>query len=919
MRKLLLGAKHFAIENGDSEINTKHLKLSLQGLKPIELPAYNLLLQALDLSEDELERQEIFTSELLSEVASASRLPYSTKVQAILQLLKLEDYDLSFHVFDLYLDEQSVKGAYREVMTQVAEVKALLNDQVYDQELAVETVTDAVTRMIWSDKADRPSAIFFFLGPPATGKTFLAEQLGKGLQGYAFKTFDMTQYVSEKEGFGLTGLRKGFENAAPGALTSFIKENPKSIIVFDEVEKSHTKVQLGLLKMLASGRINDEFWQEEIDARETIVVLTSNLGSELYTNRQFLEQIKASPHQARDSIIDVIRNEKKIENGIEVTAIPREMLSRLSQGGVVLFNKLTPAGLSRIALSQFNTDKNAFQKRMGIEVTVTQLEALMEMLILSFAPDFDTRAMKSRLVDVVFDPVTDYLQENTSVDVSQLTIKLMPDFIHFLEEQDIEQLARSLEIKHQRVFYDTQVTHSGNSLYLTYSNPRIEKLSRSADFKDASGIQVDLPDVSFVDIAGHEKIKARLKEVLNLVKNSETLRELGEKPPKGMLLYGVPGTGKTLLAKAFANEAQLPFIACSGNDLLDEEFIRKLFARAREYAPALIFIDEIDALPKRGAAGPGADALVNRLLVEIDGFSSGGSDLFIIAATNRKENIDDAILRSGRIDLHYEVPQLDKGARQWFIQNMIKKPIFSSDINVDRLVMMTAGMSGADLQKLSRESIIFALREGIEELSEEVLIEQVNNMKYGQTLSLEDSKQRLQETAYHEAGHAVISKIVLPQRRIEQITVVARSNFLGMVSYDAEQEHDYSRDFLFGLTCVALAGRIVQRRQFGDKGLDSGASGDLNQAMNYAWMAIAEWGMDDELYNVNVAKLQTLLKSSAYQSLVEERIAHWMKSATEKTEQLVEKNWQAIEQTALAVLDKEILDESELMEIIKAA
>lgn len=915
MRNLLLGAKYFAVQAGSDNITTDHLKASMACLEPINQQGYDLVLQALSISESE-QKQSDLTPEVLEDIASAERLPYSVKVNGIIQLLKLDGFEIATQITEPYLDQQAAKGAYHQVMAEVAEVKALLQSKVFDQDNAIEGVSDAVMQMAWADKANKPRAIFFFLGPPATGKTYLSELLGQGLQGYGFKSFDMTQYVSEEEGFGLTGLRKGFSNASAGQLTEFVKENPKSIIVFDEIEKSHTRVQTSMLRMLSSGWLQDEFLLEDVDFRETIIVFTSNLGSELYTNRTFLEQVKKSPHQARDSILEVIRTEKKIEKGHSVSAIPPEMISRLSQGGVVLFNKLTLNGLSRIAENQLALERKAFEKRLGIQVDLGQSSQLISLLVLSFAPQFDTRAMKSRLVDYVFDPVTDYLQAHLGVEIEGMKIVLSSQINEFLEAEDIQLLTQQMTIKHQRAFFDLEVVQSGNQLILKFDALRIEKMARGDDFKDASGIVVDLPEVSFADIAGHEKIKMRLLEIVNLVKNSQQLADLGEKPPKGMLLYGVPGTGKTLLAKAFAHEAQLPFLACSGNDLLDEEFIRKLFARAREYSPALIFIDEVDAVPKRGSGGSYADALVNRLLVEIDGFTSGQSDLFIIAATNRKENIDGAILRSGRIDLHFEVPQLDKGARRWFIEQMVKKPIFDSQINIDELVMLTAGLSGADLQKISRESIIYSLREGLDIITESDLLEQINTLKYGATLVLEDSAIRLKETAYHEAGHAVISKLMLPERKIEQITVVARSNFLGMVSYDSEQEHDYHLDFLFGLTCVALAGRVAQTKQFGTKGLDSGASGDLEQAMHYAWLAIGKWGMDETLPNLNIAKLQELTQQTLFQKEIEERVKDWMDRATLHTEKLINEHWLALDKVALAVLDKEILDEEELLALM---
>lgn len=911
MRNILLGAKYFAIQSNAKEIVTSHLVQALASLQSVNDEAYQTLTTLLEIDE-ETPKQSILTDELLTETAEAPRLIYSKKVNGIVQLLKLDGYDLSSNITELYLDSAAVKGAYHQIMAQVSEVKALLSSQVFDQEEAIEVVTDAVMQMAWADKANKPKAIFFFLGPPATGKTYLSELLGQGLQGYSFKSIDMTQYVGEEEGFGLTGLRKGYNNAAAGELTEFVKENPKSILVFDEIEKSHTRVQTALLRMLSSGWLQDEYLKEDIDFRDTIVVFTSNLGSELYTNRTFLEQVKKAPHQARDSILEVIRSEKKIEKGHSVVAIPPEMVSRLSQGGVVLFNKLTQTGLARIAQNQFEKERLAFQKKLGIQVEVEALDDLISILVLSFAPLFDTRAMKSRLVDIVFDPITDYLQAHLGIEIDRMSFDISDQIVQFLAENDMKAIVREMELKYQRAFFDFKVVQKDTCLVLEFFDMRIEKLSRGADFTDSSGIVVDLPEVKFSDIAGHEKIKTRLLEVVNLVKHSDTLTDLGEKPPKGMLLYGVPGTGKTLLAKAFANEAGLPFLACSGNDLLDEEFIRKLFARAREYAPALIFIDEIDAVPKRGSGGAYADALVNRLLVEIDGFGSGQSDIFIIAATNRKENIDEAILRSGRIDLHFEVPQLDKGARTWFIQQMLKKSIFDSNIDVDQVVMMTAGMSGADLQKVSRESIIYALRESKDLITEEILFEQINIVKYGQMLSLEDSATRLKETAYHEAGHAILSKIMLPERRIEQITVVARANFLGMVSYDSEQEHDYHIEFLFGLTCVALAGRIAQHKQFGIKGMDSGASGDLEQAARYAWMAIGHWGMDEMLPNLCIAKLQEMTKQPLFTKEIEARVAAWMQRATQRTQELVDEYWDVIEETALSVLEKEVLDESDL-------
>lgn len=915
MRNMLLGGKLLALDSGANEITLDHLRMALTGLQPVADNDFRRLCAELALS-DAPSCQERFTEERLEQVASQPRLPYAADVLLLLERLRQAGLDLSSTITEPFVDLQQRRGRYHGVVAEVAELRALLNNRIFDQEAAVEAVSDAVMRMSWSDPADRPRAIFSFLGPAATGKTYMARLMGQGLQGYALRAFDMTQFSSEKESFGLVGLRKGFSDATTGLLTDFVKQNPRAIIVFDELEKSHSRVQTALLRLLSEGRLRDEYSGEEIDFRQTIVVFTSNLGSSLYTNRTFVEQARQHPHQAREQLLQAMAQERKIEDGHQVAAIAPEMISRLSQGSIILFNRLGMEALARIARNQIQTEGKAFETRLGLAVSFQQLERLLQLLVLGFAPEFDTRALKSRLSDLVYDPITDYLLQHPDSDIDRVELGVADDVIGFLQQQDLQQLPHQLARKHQRVYFDPRISLSGSTLQLRFAQVRVEKLARSEDFMDASGIRVDLPEVSFAQIAGHRQIKTRLSETINLVRNRDQLRQQGIAVPRGMLLYGVPGTGKTLLAKAFAHEAGLPFIACAGNDLLDERFIRKLFARAREYAPTIIFIDEIDALPRRGSAGALADALVNRMLVEIDGFGSD-DEIFIIAATNRKDLIDPALLRSGRIDLHFEVPQLDKDARRWFIERMLSRPRFRTDIDVEQLVMLSAGFSGADLEKVGREVVLQALREEQPEIGADLIIEQINTQKYGAPLDLEEGRQHLLETAWHEAAHAVISRVLLPQRRIEQVTVVARAHFLGMVAYDNDQQHDYTREFLFSLTCVALAGRAAQVRKFGARGLDSGASGDLQQAAHYAWLAIAEWGMDPALYNLPIAALKEHLHRTPYATQLEESIKHWLDEATARTDALVESHWRQIERVALRVLQDEIIDAPTLHQLME--
>ena len=921
MRNLLLSSKWFATEAQSDTIQFPHFIKALEcfDLQNAEAKSkLEALLEPHQLSFQVATETPPFDDSELEKIASAARLPYDSELNLLVMQMKAAGFGLDAAITDwVTVSVASANSAnrYQNLLAQVSEVKALLKSKVFDQDTAVEAVSDAVMQMSWQDVSNRPRATFFFLGPPATGKTYLAQLLGQGLQGYAFKAFDMTQYSSEQESFGLVGLRKGFQDAGEGALTSFVKENPKSIVVFDELEKANTKIQSSLLRMFSEGYLQDQFTNEDVDFRETMVVFTSNLGSEIYFNPNFNDQIKSSPEQARETLLEVIRREKKLERGHQVNAVSPEMLSRISQGNVILFNRLTIEGLTRIATQQMQKEFKTFEKAAGIKIDVADVDALAKWSVLSFAPSFDVRAIKARLFDLLIDPITDYLLENVVENLSHVSISVAADIHEFMQQGALDELAKKLTHKHQVVKAQRTLQLQGQQLLLEFNQPVVEKLARGHDFGDASGIQVDLPEVRFSDIAGHHQIKTRLNEVIQQMQQQETLQKYGVNLPKGMLLFGPPGTGKTLLAKAFAAEAELPFIACSGNDLLDEKFIQNVFARAREYAPALIFIDEIDALPKRGAAGAYADALVNRLLVEIDGFKQS-DEIFIIAATNRKENIDSAILRSGRIDLHLEVPQLDKDARRWFLETFFKAEPFEA-LDVERLVTFSAGLSGADMRKVHRESILEAMRSGVTTVSEERVLEQINTLKYGHSLNLKESDQRLQETAYHEAGHAVASMVLLPERKIEQLTVIPRKNSLGMLAFDSEQEDDYHRDFLFNLTCVALAGRAAQVKMFGSEGLDSGASGDLSQSMRYAYLAIAEWGMSDELFNLSPSVLNQISERNWFQERVEQQVEAWMKRATEQTNQLVEEHFDAIERIAQAVLKEETLDAKALHQLFK--
>ncbi|MBU3023788.1 AAA family ATPase [Aestuariibacter sp. A3R04] len=927
MRTLLLFAKHIALSEDCFKLYKEHLTAALLCLKPhvnantssrtiyeklcdILLPAPADVLMMADNYRAEISR------DTLEQMVSRPVLPFSSQLSAILDTLQpLATSDNWINDTQLFrIPDES--ASYREQLSRLEQLKQTLLGEVYGQDQAVEYLIDSMVKGVWQPQQNRPQGLFFFAGPPASGKTFLAERFAHHLgDGYHYKYFDMTQYTNANESFGLVGAKKTYDDSAPGELTSFVDKHPKSVLVFDEFEKAHTQVLLSLLRMLSAGELTDEYTQKDVDFRQTIVLFTSNLGSAMYNKPDYLASIENRPEQARAAMITELRSETKIERDRQVKAIPPEMLSRLSQGSIVLFKALGVNELLCVAENQLQKDLQHFTGKSQIGVLPLCTNTI-RMLLTTFAPFFDIRDIKANITGKVLDHVTDFIRVNPGAIIKEVRVALADDVLALLNEASCETHIQSLKVRNEAFFADAGCRIDDGTLTVTFSNPESRLLINSDDAGCSGGIVLDMPNTGFDDIAGHDAVKARLKETINILRHGEALVKAGVSAPKGMVLFGPPGTGKTTLARALASEAGMPIATCSGNELLADNFIETLFARVRKYAPCILFIDEIDALPKRGQAGPKADALINRLLTEIDGFTQSRAPVFIVAATNRLDKLDDALLRSGRLDLHVRVPFLDKAARRWFIEKFLRYDGYSGDIDVELIVSLTAGMSGADLEKIHREAVLRALSKGATQISQAMLTEEINILKYGAKRSLDNCEKTLAETAYHEAGHAVISKILMPERVIEQISVVPREQALGMVAYANDQNIDYTKAFWFFRTCVALAGRAAQVAQFGEEGLDTGASSDLKSAMWSAWSAIGKYGMHADSYNMDVTALKDMAGETYFKQHTEKLIKQWIDDATVKTEALVKQHWSKIEAVAQALLDKEVLSEAQFMALL---
>ena len=915
MRTLFLTAKKFAIDDDASLITLVHLKKALTTLEFVDKDAKKLVLDYLQISPTP---SSLFTKENLDTAAKHDKIDFDDNVLKFKKHLEENSFALSSIVSRIFIEKTNNLKA---IKNRIQKLEESLKSKIFGQDQAIEAVCDKIVESSYNIATDTPKAIYFFLGPPATGKTMLSQLMGEELEGYdAFKIFDMTQYSSSKDGFGLFGLEKGYTDATEGKLTKFVKENPKSIVVFDEIEKTHPDVLSNFLMLLSAGEAEDGFTGETVNFKETIVVFTSNLGSELYNNSNFIKMMGENPAEANSTIIEAIGREERIIDGTQRKALSPELLSRLSQGQIVLFNKLPFSALLNIIKSKVLDVQENFEREFGLNIEYNSFNSILSLLLLSFAPQIDVRKIKSRLPLALFDLITDFIRSNDNK-ISKINFNIDEASIAFLNQELL-----SLDVNAQKSFlhnifrknetftYELATDFKNNILTFTYSEIKRKKLARSVDFSGDDGLVFEVPNISFKNVAGHKVAKKRLLEIINILKEPKRLSEYDITAPKGMLLYGVPGTGKTMLAKAFANEADLPFIQTTGSEILDIDLMKKIFKKAREYAPSIVFVDEIDAIGRRN--GTNLDIRINQFLTEINGFSDNAEEqVFIVAATNLKEKIDDAILRSGRIDLHVEINALDREAREFFVNRILDKPT-SGTFDKEKILTYTAGMTGADLEKVARESSLYVFRNNLEAITQEIVIEQINTIKYGSRITHKDIDKEIASTAVHEAGHAVISHILMPEITIEQITVVPRDEALGFVSYDQDGHFgNMSRDDFKNKLCVAFAGREAQLKEYGISGLDTGAFNDLKMATRYAYIAIAYYGMDEDIGYLNTKGIPD--DKPFADEKIEQRVKVWLDEAQTRTQELITTHWEKVSLLAKLLQDKEIVNEAELLELMK--
>ena len=384
--------------------------------------------------------------------------------------------------------------------------------------------------------------------------------------------------------------------------------------------------------------------------------------------------------------------------------------------------------------------------------------------------------------------------------------------------------------------------------------PQIFNMGKSRAKENGENIS----NVTFADVAGIDEAKQELKEVVDFLKEPEKFRKIGAKIPKGVLLLGEPGTGKTLLAKAVAGEAKVPFFSMSGSEFVEmfvgvgASRVRDLFNKARKNAPCIVFIDEIDAVGRKRGTGQGGgnderEQTLNQLLVEMDGFGTDET-IIVLAATNRADVLDKALRRPGRFDRQVIVDMPDIKGREEILKVHAKGKKFASDVDFKIIAKKTSGMAGADLANILNEGAILAAREGrteitmadLEEASEKV---QMGPEKRSKVVSETDKK----IVAYHESGHAIVNFVVGGEDKVHKITMIPRGQAGGYtLSLPAEQKLVYSKKYFMDEIAIFFGGRAAEEIIFGKDNITSGASNDIQVATSFAQQMVTKLGMSEK-------------------------------------------------------------------------
>jgi cell division protease FtsH len=447
--------------------------------------------------------------------------------------------------------------------------------------------------------------------------------------------------------------------------------------------------------------------------------------------------------------------------------------------------------------------------------------------------------------------------------------------------------------------------------------------------------------ITFADVAGVDEAKADVQELVEFLREPDKFQRLGGRIPRGILMVGQPGTGKTLLAKAIAGEAKVPFFSISGSDFVEmfvgvgASRVRDMFEQAKKQAPCIIFIDEIDAVGRHRGAGLGGghderEQTLNQLLVEMDGFEANDG-VIVMAATNRPDVLDPALLRPGRFDRQVVVSLPDIRGREQILKVHMRKVPIHDDVQAGVIARGTPGFSGADLANLVNESALFAARSGRRLVTMEEFEKAKDKIMMGaERKAMVMSEKEKLNTAYHEAGHAIVGRLMPDHDPVYKVSIIPRGRALGVTMFLPEEDrYSISRQHILSNICSLYGGRVAEEMTLGKDGVTTGASNDIQRATEMARNMVTKWGLSDklgpllyveeegEVFLGRSAGMQQKTVSSDTAIAIDKEVRKIIDTCYKKTEGLLETNKDKLEMMKDALMEYETIDAAQIDDIMQ--